>query len=103
MARLLRADGTEHTITPKDPHRGFTLGELQALVGGDIEPVYYAVDIQRPYLMIVDEDGRRKQRPLNRIATRLYQGTPAQHDETIVGDALICRVTNAGETTERWE
>ena len=68
-----------------------TLEDLQRIVGGYLEPISVLNEDtpRRLYrTMLVDEDGRQKQRPLNAEATRLYRAawgsTPA-----IVGTAVL--------------
>lgn len=61
------------------------LEALQAAVGGNIEVVHLPTDSD---LMIVDEEGRLKDKPINRVASVLAR-------QTIVGDALL--VSEQGE------
>jgi hypothetical protein len=78
---LYRSDGTKETLTPANGTH-WTLAELQALVGGYIEVVR---TLSGRY-MIIDEEGKNKRKPINRVATELYFYTG--HD-LIVGDALV--------------
>ena len=63
-----------------------TLHEFQRLVGGYIE-------IVRPYMlpndwvMVIDEEGKLKGKPVNRVCTALY----ASSWDNIVGDAFLLR------------
>lgn len=98
MARLLRTDGIVTEITER-----LTLPVMQRLVGGYIEMVKIGGTFDRQELLIVDEDGHAKQKPLNQAATSLYRGTPAKHDGVIVGDAIRCICTNMGRTSEAYE
>jgi hypothetical protein len=77
MATLQRADGTTEKVEPKDGTT-FSLEEMQALVGGYIEPVFLPGDT----MMLVDEEGRLKKRPVNEFASNLMFAT-------IAGDVLF--------------
>lgn len=91
MATLLKADGSQLTITER-----LTLATMQKLVGGYIEMVRLGGN---EYL-VVNEEGLLDGLPLNVVATALYQGIPRRHDGVIVGDAIHCAVTNIGLETE---
>jgi uncharacterized protein DUF3846 len=78
---LYRVDGTKETIAPANGTH-WTLPELQALVGGYIEIVR---TISGRY-MVVDEDGKNKRKPPNRVATEVY--FYVGHD-IIVGDVVV--------------
>lgn len=92
MALLIKADGQLEPI-----HEPLTLEAMQRLVDGYIEMVTLGAGPNRRDVLIVDEDGRRKQKPLNHRATHLYRL------DTIVGDAILCTVIDPGEKTERIE
>lgn len=94
MAELLCADGTTKTLNGP-----LTLQNMQLLVGGYVE----FVRIGGGQLLIVDEDGLGKQKPLNTAATVLYRGVPAHHDGIIVGDAIRCVCIGMGTDAERYE
>lgn len=76
---LIPADGLLRAVYPKGDK--WTLEELQALVGGYIEPLY-RTNCLPGNLMLVDEDGLSKGLPVNNRAT-LKAG------RQIVGTALI--------------
>lgn len=89
VATLIWPNGVESVVRPADK-RKFTLAELQAFVGGDIERVAL-----RPgnghATMYVNEEGKIKGLSRNRKATRLaLAGTP-EYGDTIVGVAVIVR------------
>lgn len=71
----------------KFPKNGtdFCLEELQKFVGGHIEVVYFD-----DYLMIINEEGKLNQLPVNFMASTLYQSYYGETDY-IVGDCLICK------------
>lgn len=79
MARLIKADGTESEVLPKNPKEGFSLEELQGFVGGYIEVAIVVGDS----MMICNEDGKRLMLPVN-IAASAIHGR-----DVVVGDVLI--------------
>jgi hypothetical protein len=81
MAIMYRLDGTKEKITPSNGVH-WTLEELQALVGGYIE---VARTRDGDYL-IVDEDGKMKNKLPNHAATALY--VYGEYD-IIVGEAVV--------------
>lgn len=89
MAIVLRPDGTTATAYPKDVRNGFSLEELYALIGGDCD----CIDVVRLFdggLMVVDDEGRRKELPPNPKASLLYwTGRVGDKRYFIVGTVLI--------------
>ncbi len=94
IALIIKADkgNTEVYVKPEDPKKGFSLKELQAIVGGSIE----IVKCKDGKLMVINEEGKLDGLPVNRKATGLYiygsldpeawdKGTGDQ----IVGDVLV--------------
>lgn len=65
---------------------GDELAEMQKLVGGYIEVVGLG-RIRSDLHMVIDEEGKLNNKPVNRFATRLYQSSW----DVIVGDAFICK------------
>lgn len=56
MAKLIKTDGTEIEVAPKNPRKGFTFAELYELIGCEIvEPVGPNAKSE---LMICDEMGK---------------------------------------------
>ena len=98
MAELLKADGTVHPITET-----LQLHSMQRLVGGYIEIVPIGGTPRRREVLVVDEEGLLKHKPLNEAATRLYRGNPPQHGGLIVGDAIRCVIVNEFLDGERYE
>lgn len=94
-AVTLKADGSREIwdLAEKDADR-YT--QVRAAIGGGyVEALRIASDT---YLM-VDEEGRLKDLPLNAQATRLY------NYDTIVGDAVLIGDDGSGEfvgVDERW-
>ena len=83
-AKLIKADGTEINKVPANG-KHFTLEELQSFVEGWIEVVWF-----KTKLMIINEEGKLKQLPLNEKATLIYQKKKGITTDVIVGDAFYC-------------
>ena len=66
------------------------LTRLQEIVGGFIE-IVHPKNLPRPFCMIVDDEGRLKQKPVNEIASILY-GYPTACKHPIVGDVAFVKV-----------
>jgi hypothetical protein len=81
-ARIIRADGTETEVEPKNG-TDFSLEEMQKIVGGYIEIVH--VPRSRD-LIVLNEEGKLEGLPLNQKATALY----ANPMDCIVGNVLVC-------------
>ena len=67
---------------------------LQSIVGGYIE-IVRPRGLPHPFCMIVDEEGRLKQKALNEIGSALYQ--VSLHKEPIVGDIAIIKEVETEE------
>jgi hypothetical protein len=78
MAKLIMVDGTIKEVAPRKGE-SFELDEMQAFVGGLIEPVY----LEDGTTMLVNEEGLLMGLPMNALASALV-GFP------LVGPALIC-------------
>lgn len=77
MATIIRATGeVEEIVLSND------LVDLQKIVGGFIETIH----LPDKRIMIVDEDGKMKGKPLNKKATEMY----APQWDTVVGDVIVC-------------
>lgn len=68
--------------------KGNTLEKMQKLVGGYIECISLGDDL----VMVVDEEGKLKNKPINELATRIFSNNSPYFD-TIVGDAIICHIS----------
>ena len=66
--------------------REFSLEELQQMVGGNIEIVN--TRFRSDLVMVVDDEGLLRNKPLNPYATLLYGGVLSGHH--IAGDAVLC-------------
>ena len=78
MARIIKTDGTEKNVEPRNGS-DFSLSEMQRIVGGFIE----CVTLANGQLMVVNEEGVILEMPYNTKASELY-GQP------IVGNVLVC-------------
>jgi hypothetical protein len=87
MALHVKSDGTDAEVRPKNG-KAFTLEELQSLVGGYIEPLHTGPPLNMA--LVVNEEGKIRNLPLNANATAVFQGImyPGTED-FIVGDAVI--------------
>lgn len=84
MATIIKTDGAQIEVQPKNG-TDFQLEELNEIVGGFIEIVY----LRNGLIMVVNEEGKLNNLPLNEVATRvcLLNGYP----DTIVGNVLVCK------------
>ena len=83
MALLLLTDTTEREVHPAKGDQ-FTLAELQGYVGGYIE----IIPIGDGKSMVLNEDGKALELPINLAACAKTMGLIALDDE-VVGDVLI--------------
>ena len=84
MAVVIKTDGTMDALQPKN-NKVFTLEELKSVVGGYIE----IVPLEEGYSMVVNEEGKLLNLPINEGATRYYRNSRNTED-FIVGNVLIC-------------
>ena len=84
MAQYIKTDGTITEISPKKGLT-FSLQELQSYVGGYIEVVSLGKKI-----MVIDEEGKLKEKPINTFATKKFKEQYPETTDVIVGNALIC-------------
>lgn len=64
----------------------FTLEEMQAIVGGDIELVF----LNETEIMVVNEEGKINDLAYNSAATRILIENHPSVSDYIVGDVLVC-------------
>ena len=69
MATILKTDGTRKNTNPKNK-KYFIAKELNDVVDGYLEIIGLP---NEDALMVLDEDGKRKDKPINTEATRLYR------------------------------
>lgn len=84
MAKLIKAGGEEVPITPSNG-ASLTLEEIQRYVGGYFE----AYRLPDGLWMLMDEDGKRKEKPINREASILLFGNRAGVVDFVVGDVIV--------------
>ncbi|MBD5237533.1 MAG: DUF3846 domain-containing protein [Bacteroidales bacterium] len=87
MARLIKAIGGEVEITPENG-KSFGLEEAQNNVGGYIQ----ILPLDDENVMIMDEEGKLKERLFNVTATKIaYRYNAIFPGDYIVGDVIICK------------
>jgi len=79
MAKIIRTDGTETPISPKNGI-DFSLEELQKIVGGPIEILHTPCSGE---IIVINEEGKCEGLPVNWDATAMF-GWP------LVGSVLVC-------------
>jgi hypothetical protein len=92
MAILIEPDNANGPckLTTVEPKNGndFDLEELREfMAGGYIDVVHLSSE----YLMVVDDEGFRKELPLNTVATAVYLTFRTGSNNQIVGPALVCK------------
>ena len=86
MKKVMSEDGSYITIYLNDEDGEPTLKAMQEVVGGYIEVVYAENGDQ----IIIDEEGRLKEKPINEDASEHWLGDKWDNDTAnIVGDAVI--------------
>lgn len=96
LGKLLYAEpGRESEIVEPEYGDKFELSELQQMVGGYIEIVSLGVldDSGKRSCLIINEEGKLQNLPINIAATALYQMTHPSSD-CIVGNALLIYLDN---------
>ena len=87
-AYIIKTTGEKIVVKPKNG-TDFSLEELKKAIGGGyIETVRIGDE-----LLVIDEDGRRKDLPLNECASSLFRTYHPRVNDYIVGDALVCQVS----------
>jgi hypothetical protein len=77
MAQIIRSTGeVEEIILSKE------ITEIQKVLGGYVKPLF----LSDKRIMLVDEDGKMKVLPINKVATEMY----ASKRDVIVGDVIVC-------------
>lgn len=84
MAKIIKASGEEIETSPMNGN-DFKLEELQSIVGGYIEIVWLPND----KIMVINEEGKLMELPLNVKATGIYYNAFG-YEDLIVGDVLLC-------------
>lgn len=83
MRKIIYANGSEKDIPGEEP---FKLEFLQKTVGGYIQ----IIDLQVPgQIMIMDEEGKIKEKPVNLRATGIARGSIFPSDY-VAGDVIVC-------------
>jgi hypothetical protein len=89
--------GTDGTVEERKPATGdsFTLEELQAVVGGFIE-VVSPIGKNIGKILVINEEGKLMELPLNENATRAMGGNLFPGDY-ISGNAILCTSEEMGD------
>ena len=85
MAQWIKTDGTVSEVEPANG-KDFSLDEVKRFIGGG----YMEVIGVPPGLMVLDEDGKQKRLPFNKLATEVARPV-LQTGDFIVGDVLVCK------------
>jgi hypothetical protein len=85
MAEIIKTDGMRQPVQPANG-TDFTLEEMQAIVGGDIELVF----LNETEIMVVNEEGKINNLTYNPAATRIFKENHPGVSDYIVGDVLVC-------------
>ena len=85
MAEIIKTNGTRQSVQPANG-TDFTLKEMQAIVGGDIELVF----LNETEIMVVNEEGKINDLAYNSAATRIFKENHPSVLDYIVGDVLVC-------------
>lgn len=94
MGMIVRSNGSMEVVEPKNGIY-FSLEEMQKIVGGHIEicEVHDDIkkDIDEPVMMVIDEEGKLKSKPVNWSATAIYKYSMVGDVlvDVVVGDVLI--------------
>ncbi len=87
MAEIIKTDGMRQPVQPANG-TDFTLEEMQAIVGGDIELVF----LNETEIMVVNEEGKINDLAYNPAAT-FSKETTREH-QTILSEMCSCAMTN---------
>lgn len=82
---IYRANGDNNNVSPKNG-TDFSLSEMQDIVGGYIEFIYSGSQV-----IVINEEGKINNLPLNEVVTEQFQAAHNTRD-FIVGDALVCPI-----------
>jgi len=86
-AIIIKADGNQTNVEPENG-TDFSTQEINTIVGGHFEVVYLHGS-KETLLMLINEEGKLKNLPINKKATVLFMRSSGVPD-TIHGDVLIC-------------
>jgi hypothetical protein len=86
VSTLYSEDGTSRPVVP-DNGVHFELEELYRLLETDMIQVVY---LSNKHIMVIDMEGKLKDKNFNREATSLFLKSPHIPGDYIVGKALVC-------------
>ena len=84
MATIFHTDGTREKVSPANGS-DFRLEEMQRMVGGIIEIVYFEDNT----VMVINEEGKLLGLPLNMDATVIFRAHYPDSNDYILGGALV--------------
>jgi hypothetical protein len=87
-AILFKTSGMMLDATPKNG-KTYTLKEMQSMVNGLIQVIDLSPAVNA--LMVMNEEGKLLELPLNVNATRIFRMAFEGTDDFVVGDVLICK------------
>lgn len=92
MAKLIRTDGVEVEVTPKDVEHGFKLEELYELIGFGCDIVQVVRLADGKTLMISDEEGKLRVPVVfyNEKATKLLAEAGGIPGDEVAGTVVLC-------------
>ena len=85
MAQIIKTSGEVVEVSPQNG-TDFQLEEVKAVVCGWVE----AINLRDGRLMLCDEEGKLKNKPVNIEATKIFHSALRTSD-FIVGDVLVCK------------
>ena len=88
MATLYKTDGTKVEVSPANG-KDFKYDELKGFVEGYIE----IVNLGKKKVMVVNEEGKLMNLPVNNEATRIMAEMLPMSRDYIVGNALVCKTS----------
>jgi hypothetical protein len=96
MALIIKVDGTRVEVQGTKPNGALTYEQLKEAVGGGyIQAVACDPAVTGGYdHLYCDEEGKLKDFPINREATKL--STYTMPDDVLVGDIIFCKTVGKG-------
>lgn len=108
MAKYIKVSGEEREVKPHDG-KMFTLKELQDFVKFPCSKTIDIVSMPSGKQMVVNDNGKIFQQKVNEKATKIFADEfpiaeyPFNNDQDIVGDVLICDLSEIEELEEQDE
>lgn len=93
MATLIKIDGTQKTVTPRNKEKGFALEEVYELLDCSMVQCVRVGEGRQARNMLMDEEGKLHEgwvEKINQTATFMFRATYPMSSDVVVGDVLIC-------------